>query len=1270
MSTVKISLTFTFSYYSNGLIKYQCPSWPSLGSITQFDDVQEFEEKMSSFLQDNIKETLNYTSSPYFMNPEELWFRQANNPLFGESTLEIPVNANLRENYNQDQTLFPVTVYYLICGKYSDFYVLWLPLLEQFVQVKRTNDAERQKKLIQDEIKKTIYSKTQGEWQDVLLEAGSITSFDVKQFTFIVDLPIAADIIRQENINASKKQSATSYNEQSCTASNKQSEDSKKKIFIPSNTGLTQVTESDCSTYSQIVGFEDEVERMYDSLTLEQPVSVLIVGDPGVGKTTLWKRFSQFASLQQTPTPCFYTTPIKLGANNSYAGFQPDARLERIVQFASKNQGVYYLGNLWELAQIGTYYNHPITVADYLIPHLEKKDLGVVVECNNEQYAELEKTRPGLIQLFDIIKIEPANSSLTNDILKQYADSYEDIYVTPEAISTISELYKKYSAYENLPGAAVQFLDLLLSKSISIGEIEVNKSNVIDFFTQQTGLPNFLLDPAIPFDKMEAKKFFTSRVIGQDGTSDNGGKDNNDINAVDTVVELLETVKSGLTRQTGPIATLLFIGPTGVGKTEMAKALAEYLYSDPRRMIRLDMSEYSDYTSADRLINGLNGGEGILTSQVRAQPFGVVLLDEFEKADPSVFDMFLQVMGEGRLTDAHGRLAVFNNCVIILTSNLGVDTFGKSSLAMMQTQQDSSQAHFTESVAKMVRPELLNRIDRIVPFSPLSKSVLRQILNLEFKSVNRRLGVRWRKLNISYDDAVIDKLVELGNSPQFGARPLRRTVEMYILHPLAEAMAKRNSNIPYDVQFSLSGKASQELADSVKPEELFRISIKAVAQESDSDSSAPAVSADQTAECLKKYRTFVERVNTVYDSYFIERLQSDVLNDEQFIHSNKMHMKEQNYRQIITDLSVRKDYLYRLYQIRKKAYSMENDLVFDYLTSKSMFSLRVSETLSPDSELSRIINEWNGLLEDMYFYKHGFKRNSKYVAYITADNPSVLLFFDLFFKALIPNDALTESCLLNWNASDIQGYLSRYSSGDTPYNWFDTRGVIHVENDKLALRKIIQTSLEERQKQKEAARKREKEQSKREKEPPKRVTAAVSSNDKSQKPELPVAPIFECLIQDYDPDIMTDIFNDAPNPLGYNTLVLETDDSHSVILLHALTGLYSLNITDEVVESKSRNRKKSEKIKKISQKSSACISLYPQEQCKDSLPNQVRMTKFEETGSRFQIRFSSGLPAVYSPGTYLTFSDSSDESMKVSFDIDSMQSFFNDYIKKYIDRNF
>ncbi|MBQ2621812.1 MAG: ATP-dependent Clp protease ATP-binding subunit [Thermoguttaceae bacterium] len=1160
---------------------------------------------MNRFLQDNIKASLEYPESPFYLFPENIWHFQTNRPIPGKTTLNVPVNANLHENYNQDQTLFPIDVYYLTYSEHETFYVLWIPLIEKFVQVKRSDDANLQKNIIRDEIKKTVYAHTKGKWQDVLVESSCITSFEVQHFTFTVDDPTLTqhytEQLRKEEFNNELK---------------------------PSDVGLTEVVK--CSAH-QLSGFENQVERMTESLSLDRPISVLIVGEPGVGKTSLWKQFAQRAIQNHSNFSCYSTTPIIMGANDyEDMDYQPDTRLEQIAQFAKKHRGAYYLGNLWELNQVGQYYRHPISVADYLVPYLEKKSFGVVAECNNEQFADLEQAKPGLIQLFDVIKLEPTNTEATNNILHKSAEGYKNIQISDEAISTITGLYKKYSAYESLPGAAVKFLDLLLSKNANIGKKEINKSDVIDFFTLQTGLPNFLLDPAIPFDHAEAKQFFTSRVIGQDGTSDSGDPNSQDVNAVDTVVALLETVKSGLARQTGPIATLLFIGPTGVGKTEMAKALAEYLYSDPSRMIRLDMSEYSDPDSADRLINGLNGGEGILTSQVRAQPFGVVLLDEFEKADPSVFDMFLQVMGEGRLTDSSGRLAVFTNCVIILTSNLGVDTYEKTSMAMQQSQQDTTQEHFTEAVAKLVRPELLNRIDRIVPFRALSKPVLREILNLEFKSVNRRLGVRWRQLNISYDDAVIDKLVELGYTPKFGARPLRRTVETYILHPLAEALAKRNSKTPYDVRFSLSQKKNKAAENSVKPEQLFNISIKSRAQ--DSNSKTPALSAQQIAFFLQQYRSFAMMVNSVYHCDYVESLQSQVLYEEQCLSersANNPYFKRSNKQQIILTHNIHKDVISRLYQMRQKAFSLENDMIYDYLTSKERFSNRVLGN-SPDSADFLVAkDEFRQAFEDLFFCLFPINKG---VAYFSSEDTSCNVFFELLLSGIVPSDLISGICLYTNHIESIQTYLDRYTTKDSVYRWVDNDGNINTEKSKkdlLARMKPDRKRLVNTEKDKDD----------------------VSALGKS------LAENFKYFIIECDPSQFGSIYKTNEFAVNSSMMSIETADRHSMLLLSALGGVHVMEGMDYY--------KDGELTKKDLR---FHIGFYSHEQCQFRIQSSER-SDYSWMSHHYQ--FSSSKPLKeYSSDKGFYFSNGVDKSNRIMFDIDSLKKYFDDYIVKFLYWNF
>ncbi len=271
------------------------------------------------------------------------------------------------------------------------------------------------------------------------------------------------------------------------------------------------------------------------------------------------------------------------------------------------------------------------------------------------------------------------------------------------------------------------------------------------------------------------------------------------------MVDLLATVKASLTRPNRPIASLLFIGPTGVGKTEMAKALAEYFFSDRARLTRFDMSEFAGPAAVERLIGTSHGNEGLLTAKVREQPFSVILFDEFEKVHPAFLDLLLQVLGEGRLTDAAGRLADFSNTIVIMTSNLGTASFGRGNFGLNRTTgpsgptgQPDAERHFTDEVRDFVRPELFNRIDRIVPFLPLERDVIEQIARREIELVAQRDGVKLRGMTLRLSAEVLTHLAKSGYDIRYGARPLKRAVERELLAPLADAVNAYSPDLPLE----------------------------------------------------------------------------------------------------------------------------------------------------------------------------------------------------------------------------------------------------------------------------------------------------------------------------------------------------------------------------------------------------------------------------------------------------------------------------------------
>ncbi len=375
--------------------------------------------------------------------------------------------------------------------------------------------------------------------------------------------------------------------------------------------------------------------------------------------------------------------------------------------------------------------------------------------------------------------------------------------------------------------------------------------DVTTAFSYETGLPSWLLEPSARLDLQAAHAWFAERVIGQE-------------QAVSAVVDLLATVKAELARPGRPIASLLFIGPTGVGKTEMAKALAEFLYQDRRRMTRIDMSEYADPAAAERLIGG-GGREGLLTSKVREQPFGVVLLDEFEKAHPRLFDLLLQVLGEGRLTDATGRLADFRNSVIIMTSNLGVDSFGRAAAGFAGPSAASdAPEHFAREVERFLRPEMFNRIDRIITFVPLEKATLRQIARRELGLLERRDGIRYRDLRLQFAEGVVDAVVEHGYDPRYGARPIKRTVARYVLAPLAARLNDYAGDLPLAANIDADGTAIRAAVRAVARGSGSRRPAEIAARQDLAELSRQCVALRRAAGAVDGSRPLVDLRNEVY----------------------------------------------------------------------------------------------------------------------------------------------------------------------------------------------------------------------------------------------------------------------------------------------------------------------------------------------------------------------------------------------------------------------
>ena len=582
-----------------------------------------------------------------------------------------------------------------------------------------------------------------------LVMLANVRRLDVRPLTVAVKLPTLKQAAQQEQDSAA----------------------SQKSVLKEAATDLTR------QPHPPLFERDELVARLAQLLSGRSPRSVLLIGPSGVGKTALVRELARRrGEFNLEGTPLWSTSGSRLIAGMSGFGVWQE-RCQKLIREAAKTKAVVHLDNLIELIEVGKGGGNSQGIAAMLRPAIAAGELLAIAECTPEQLAIVEREDPQLLEAFMQLEVQEPSVEQTRAILAGVAGSAARNMsaITAPALAELDRLHRRYATYSASPGRPLRFLRNLLEDRPR--DRTLNVGDVTAAFSHETGLPLFMLDDALPLDLEQTRRWLAQRVMGQP-------------EPIELVTDLLASVKAGLARSGKPIASLLFIGPTGVGKTEMAKALAEFLYRDPGRMIRFDMSEYAHPAAIDRLIGGAYSSQGLLTQKVRDQPFMVVLLDEFEKAHPSLFDVLLQVLGEGRLTDGGGRVADFTNSVVIMTSNLGAESYRKSAVgfAGQTVASTTAQRHFEREVKAFLRPEMFNRLDRIVPFSPLSAETIAEIARREIERLRHRDGLRLRGVKLEVADEAIAELAASGYDPRYGARPLKRAIERQLVNPLAERL--------------------------------------------------------------------------------------------------------------------------------------------------------------------------------------------------------------------------------------------------------------------------------------------------------------------------------------------------------------------------------------------------------------------------------------------------------------------------------------------------
>ena len=518
-----------------------------------------------------------------------------------------------------------------------------------------------------------------------------------------------------------------------------------------------------------------------EAAILQQPHrSIVVVGEPRSGKTSFLTLLAMRAATKGWTL--FEAGGPELQAGQEYIG-QLEERLRRLAaELGAEKRVLWHVPDFLQLAVSGTHKGQSATLLDQILPAIAGGRVVLLSEITPAALTRLLQARPALRTAIELVRLRPITDAETSRLAAAVAariSSTLAIAVEPEALDTATYLARHYLGTSQMPGAVLDLLKLAADRASVRDEDQLTRGDVLATMSQLTGMPEQVLDDRQRVDLAELRAFFSARVIGQD-------------EAVDAVVGRVAMLKAGLTDAGKPVGVFLFAGPTGTGKTELAKTLAEFLFGSAERLVRLDMSEFQSVEATRKILGDPADRDDThaLTDRIRKHPFSVVLLDEFEKAHPNAWDLFLQVFDDGRLTDAHGQTVDFRHCIIILTSNVGSTIKQDASAGFVGHQASLSVERVKKAISQTFRPEFVNRLDRIIVFRALTRDDMRRIVVKELSRVLERRGLQHRDWAVEWEASALEFLLDAGFSPAMGARPLKRAIDEHLLAPLAATLVE------------------------------------------------------------------------------------------------------------------------------------------------------------------------------------------------------------------------------------------------------------------------------------------------------------------------------------------------------------------------------------------------------------------------------------------------------------------------------------------------
>jgi ATP-dependent Clp protease ATP-binding subunit ClpC len=605
-----------------------------------------------------------------------------------------------------------------------------------------------------------------------------------------------------------------------------------------------------------VVGRQTEIERLMQILSRRTKNNPVLIGEPGVGKTAVVEGLASRIATNQVPellkNKQIYTLDLAaLVAGSKYRG-EFEERLKKVMkEIMQRGDIILFIDELHNLVGAGAA-EGAIDAASILKPALARGELQTIGATTLDEYRKYLERDAALERRFQQVRVEEPTVDDTVQILRGLRDRYEAhhrVKITDEALHASAELADRYIQDRHLPDKAIDLIDEAASRirirsmsappryreleeeidrvrkekeaSIEAQEFEkaaslrdkerkltqkkreleeqwrsaenleeqpeVGEEEIADIVSMWTGIPVFKLTEAESQRLIRMEEELHKRVVGQE-------------EAIVAVSKSIRRARAGIKDPKRPTGSFIFLGPSGVGKTELARTLAEFLFGDEDALIQVDMSEYMEKHSVSRLVGSPPGYIGYdeggqLTEAVRRKPYSVVLMDEIEKAHPDVFNILLQILEEGKLTDAQGRRVDFRNTIVIMTSNIGAasisknQSFGFSVGDESGLSYDEMKSRVMGELKKVFRPELLNRIDEIIVFHKLDKDEIKTIIDLLLKRLREQMATH--EVSVELTEEAKDLLVDKGYDPAMGARPLRRAIQRYIEDPLADYVLGR-----------------------------------------------------------------------------------------------------------------------------------------------------------------------------------------------------------------------------------------------------------------------------------------------------------------------------------------------------------------------------------------------------------------------------------------------------------------------------------------------